>query len=75
MKRKLILSNFRPETTEEELVDLFADYELEKVVLKPGKYAVLTFKNHWNAGDAMNDMGNGKLVLWGYWLRLKFADR
>jgi hypothetical protein len=75
MAKKLIVSNFRPDTTEEELVDLFTDYGLESIVLKPGKYAVLNFKDEWSAEEAMNDMGGGKLFLWGYRVRLKFAER
>lgn len=63
--RKLIVSNFRQDTTEEELVELFTDYGLESVVLKPGKYAVLTFGDQGDAERAMEDMGGGKVVSLG----------
>jgi len=72
MNNKLILSNFHPQTTKEEIADIFRDYGLENVFLKEGKYAVLTFTDEGEAGRAMIEWRG--VVFWGYWPRLKHAD-
>jgi len=72
MNNKLIVSNFHPDTTEGDLIGIFNEYGLESVVLKPGKYAVLTFKEDWGATEAKQAWGNS--TWWGYWLRIKYAD-
>jgi hypothetical protein len=70
--RKLILSNFPPDSTTPELHDLFQEYGVEEVKLVPEKYAVLVFKDEIGAEKAMHDW-NG--VRWcGWWLRLKWAE-
>jgi hypothetical protein len=70
--RKLILSNFPPDSTAPELHDLFQEYGVEEVKLVPEKYAVLVFKHGTGAEKAMHDW-NG--VRWcGWWLRLKWAE-
>jgi RNA recognition motif-containing protein len=73
MAKKLIVSNFHPNTTEQDLVEMFEEYGLETVVLKAGKYAVLTFKDERGAEKAIEE--KDQRVFWGYWLRLKPADR
>ena len=70
--RKLILSNFHPDTTEEDLLELFEEYGIESAVLTPGKYAVLTFKDQRGAAEAKEVWG--RAVLYGYWFRIKYAD-
>jgi hypothetical protein len=75
MRKKLIILNFRPETTKKELFDLLDDYGLESIVLTPGRYAVLTFKDQWAAEEAMRYLRGRKLVVLGHWFRLKLADR
>ena len=73
MAKKVIASNFHPNTTEQDLVEMFEEYGLETMVLKAGKYAVLTFKDEWGAEKAVEE--KNQRVFWGYWLRLKFAKR
>jgi hypothetical protein len=70
--RKLIISNFPPDTTEQEIARLFGDYRVELVVLKPEKYAIVTFEDDWSATRALE---NWHCVDWyGYRLRVKRAQ-
>jgi hypothetical protein len=70
--RKLIVSNFPENTTEDQLAGLFRDYAVESVVLQPGKYAVVTFAHDGEARRALREWGGWK---WDErWLRVKAAD-
>jgi len=70
--RKLIVSNLPPDTTKQEIVDLFGDYGVENVVLKPEQYAIVTFEDDWAATRALE---NWPGVNWyGYRLHVKRAQ-
>lgn len=73
MNNKLIVSNFHPNTTEDDLKEIFREYGLVNLFLKPGKYAVLTFEEDWGAAEAKEVWG--KAMWWGYWLRIKYAEQ
>jgi hypothetical protein len=45
--KTLIVSNFPDETTEEDVRNLFQEYQVQRVTLRPKKYAVVTFQNDW----------------------------
>jgi hypothetical protein len=67
--KTLIVSNFPDETTEEQIKDLFREYQVEKVTLRPKKYAVVTFKNENTAEEALKEW---REVVWSrHWLRVK----
>jgi hypothetical protein len=55
MTKKLVASNFHPNTTEQDFIEMFEEYGLEAVVLKARKYAVLTFKDQQGAEQAMEE--------------------
>jgi RNA recognition motif-containing protein len=69
---KLIVSKLPPDITEDELKEMFKEYGLTAVILVPGKYAVLTFKEFYGAEKAMQAWGRS--ILRGCWLRIKYAD-
>jgi RNA recognition motif-containing protein len=67
--KTLIVSNFPDETTEEQIKDLFRDHRVEKVTLRPKKYAVITFEDEYAAEKAFKEW---REVVWSrHWLRLK----
>ena len=69
---KLIVSNFPEGTTEDDLAQLFRDYAVASVIIKPGKYAVVAFETSWEADKALKEWAGW--VWGGQWLRLKAAD-
>jgi RNA recognition motif-containing protein len=71
-QRKLIISKLPSWTTEDDLKDLFREYGVEAVILKPNKYAVVTFKNSSGAKQAKQEWSGG--VWFGCWLRLRLAE-
>jgi RNA recognition motif-containing protein len=67
--KTLIVSNFPDETTEEDVRNLFQEYQVEKVTLRPNKYAVVTFRNEAAAVRALDEW---REVVWSrHWLRVK----
>ena len=67
--KTLIVSNFPDETTEEDVGNLFREYQVEKVTLRPKKYAVVTFQNEDAAENALKEW---REVVWSrHWLRVK----
>jgi len=72
--RKLIVSNLPDDIDENELSEMFREYGLETVILRPGKYAVLTFSSDFAALKAMEEQ-KGKVLLRGHWLRMKMPKR
>jgi hypothetical protein len=53
--RKLIVSNFPPDTTEQEIVGWFADYGPGSVQIKSGRYAIVTFGSDEEAACALEE--------------------
>ena len=67
--KTLIVSNFPEETTAEDVRNLFREYQVEKVTLRPNKYAVVTFQNDAAAVMALDEW---REVVWDrHWLRVK----
>jgi len=62
---KLIISNLPDDIDEDELREMFQEYGLKTVILRPEKYAVLTFRNEFGALTAMEQVG--KVRLRGHW--------
>ena len=69
---KLIVSNFPEGTTEDDLAQLFRDYAVASVTIKPGRYAVVAFETPWEADRALKEWAGW--VWGGQWLRIKAAD-
>ena len=70
--KRLIVSNFPEGTTENDLAELFRDYAVTSVIVKPGKYAVVAFETQCEADRALKEWAGW--VWGGQWLRLKAAD-
>jgi len=71
--RKLIISNFHPATTEQELFEMFEEYGIERVILKPAKYAVIIFDDCMGALKAKDDFTG--CMYYGYSWRIKYPDQ
>ena len=69
---KLIVSNLPDDIDEDELTQMFREYGLKTVALRPGKYADLTFSSDFAALRAMEEQ-KSKVLLRGHWLRMKMA--
>jgi RNA recognition motif-containing protein len=69
LMKTLIVSNFPDETTEEQIKDIFREYPVEKVTLRPSKYAVVTFRTEAAAVTALDEW---RECVWNHhWLRVK----
>ena len=54
------------------LAQLFRDYAVASVTIKPGRYAVVAFETPWEADRALKEWAGW--VWGGQWLRLKAAN-
>ena len=71
--RKFILSNLPEDLDEAEIFDMFEGCDLEKVYLKPGKYAVLTFGQDFLITPTAKPWWDGRGVLRDHWIKVREA--